>query len=87
MKLSRKKIEEYTEKYGEPIGYKEGVPILQAIPRDDFPFGWKVFCVYCEKFHLHGRMRHKLEHRVSHCCSDSPYILAGYWIQQVEGDE
>ena len=86
-KLSRKKIEEFTKKYGEPIGYKKGIPILKALPREDFLFGWRIFCVYCKKFHNHGQMKKNLEHRVSHCNSDSPYVLAGYYLQQIEDEK
>ena len=85
--LPRKKIEEFTMKLGEPIGYKNGIPILKAIPRDDPTWGWRVFCVYCEKFHNHKMMKNKMEHRIAQCKNqDSPYVLSGYYLQQVEGD-
>ena len=51
-------------------------PELQALPREDFPEGWKVFCGYCRKFHLHGI---GLGHKVAHCCNEnSPYNKTGY---------
>ena len=51
-------------------------PKLTAYPREDFPKGWKVFCVYCKKFHLHGET---LGHRTAHCDNDdSPYNETGY---------
>ena len=51
-------------------------PKLQALPRDDFLDGWKIFCGYCNDFHLHGR---GLGHRVAHCNNrQSPYNKTGY---------
>jgi len=50
-------------------------PEIEAIPREDFFGGWKVYCVYCKRWHLHGR---GLGHRVAHCCSESLYYETGY---------
>jgi len=51
------------------------LPEIEAIPRKDFPGGWKIFCIYCNRWHLHGR---GFGHRVAHCCSESPYSKTGY---------
>lgn len=52
------------------------IPEVAVIPRTDFPQGWKFFCVYCKKCHLHGI---GLGDRSAHCINnDSPYLKTGY---------
>ena len=83
--VPQKKSEEFTVKLGEPIAYKNGIPVLKAIPRDDPTWGWRIFCVYCQKFHNHKMMKSKIEHRIAHCKNrDSSYVLGGYYLQRVE---
>ena len=51
-------------------------PKLIAYPREDFPKGWKVYCDFCLRWHLHGA---SLGHRKAHCCNEkSPYYKTGY---------
>lgn len=51
-------------------------PDVHVIPRKDFPSGWKFYCIFCKKYHLHGE---GLGHRVAHCFSEkSPYYETGY---------
>ncbi len=55
----------------------EQVPRVAAIHRtDSFKEGWKFYCPYCKKYHLHG---FPLGHRVAHCTNPkSPYKKHGY---------
>jgi len=58
------------------LDYREGIPIILAEPRPDFLGGWRFWCRYCKRWHLHGRT---LGHRVSHCTvPDSPLNRTGY---------
>lgn len=51
-------------------------PELLALPRCKGSDLLKVWCVYCDKWHVHGM---GYGHRVAHCESDaSPYRETGY---------
>lgn len=57
---------------GEPLGYdEEGRPILAAWLRQDIPYGWRVWCRYCVRWHLHGNCgvgsQRRIWSRVAHC--------------------
>ena len=82
---------ELEKRFGEPIGYLRGTPILRAVKRLDWPPGWRVYCKYCLGWHLHGMTeKHNLSHRCSHCSSygydfwdkreTSKYIHGGYYL-------
>lgn len=60
------------------LGYRESRPIVLAEPRPDFPSGWRFYCAYCRRWHLHGE---DLGHRVAHCSAlDSPFRKTGYFL-------
>lgn len=77
--LTKKRIDELNEKYGQPIGYIHDVPVLDAIPRIDWSPGWRIFCKYCLCWHLHGMWEDEnLAHRVAHCAKpESQYKYGG----------
>ncbi len=78
------------KRFGEPIGHIRGTPILQGIKRLDWSEGWRVFCKFCLRWHLHGKTEKiNLGHRVAHCTShnatygdmqESQYVKYGYYL-------
>ena len=53
-------------------------PILDAVRRADGT-GLKVWCVWCDRWHLHGDGE---GHRLAHCVNpESPYLSTGYVLR------
>jgi len=73
------------EKYGTPIGYRNGIPTFKAIKENEYSM--KMFCPYCKVWHKHG-IEKRLGHRVAHCGDqNSPFKATGYFIFLVDGEE
>ncbi len=69
------------------LGYEkcgdEQIPIVECIPRTDWPDGLRFYCVFCNKYHLHGDGE---GHRVAHCHNgDSPFDKTGYILKIKHG--
>jgi hypothetical protein len=95
MRLTRKQKEELKEKYGIPLGFRNNIPIFQAIKKNEYQMA--IFCPYCLSWHNHGLTK-DLGHRSAHCIdqriggkwqyhSNSPYANRGYYIFLVDGGE
>lgn len=58
------------------LDYVGDIPIVKCEPRDDLYFGFKFYCEYCKRDHLHGA---GLGHRSAHCDKlESPFRKTGY---------
>ena len=55
-------------------------PILDAY---DDGAQLRVWCVYCKRWHNHGRGPGSDGHRVAHCIEDTPYSACGYVLRTV----
>jgi len=83
--------------FGLPMEFTEdGTPVLKAIPRADWVYGWRVYCVFCQCWHVHGMIKGTSKsHRVAHCYNDeqfsfrtdSPYSEKGYYLKKVSKSE
>ncbi|MFA4956358.1 MAG: hypothetical protein WC556_05215 [Candidatus Methanoperedens sp.] len=60
------------------IGYKNNIPIISTIERQDIPGGQEFYCRYCQTIHHHGQTD---GHRIAHCFGDTPYCETGYYIK------
>ncbi len=94
-KYTKKRVVELIVKYGTPVSYIKGIPLFKAIRNS--PYQMKMFCSFCESWHLHG-ISESVGHRVAHCgtkrmgrkiqnWNESPFYNTGYYIFLVDGEE
>lgn len=63
------------EKYAD-----EHIPVIECIPRKDFPTGLRFYCAFCKRYHNHGEGE---GHRIAHCHnSESPFDKTGYILKK-----
>jgi hypothetical protein len=65
------------------LGYKREkelfIPVVECTRRKDIDFGLRFYCVFCKKFHLHGKGE---GHRIAHCHKpESPFEKTGYILK------
>lgn len=66
----------YENKRTTIIGFLNGFPIVLCIPREESR-GWRFYCVWCEREHLHGYL---LGLRTSHCIDNESFLKQGYYV-------